>query len=46
MGEGFLGFKTSLMLDVVVLALVVVVPVLLLSQFQVRNRKRYGCHRR
>ena len=29
MGEGFLGYNTSLMLDVVVVALVVVVPVLI-----------------
>lgn len=43
--DGFLGNKTSFMLDAVVCALVIVVPWLLYSLFQVRFRKRYARHR-
>ena len=46
MGEGFLGYNTSLMLDVVVVALVVVVPVLVVSLCQVRLKRRFGTHKR
>jgi len=46
MGEGFLGYDTSLMLDVVVVALVVVVPLLVVSLCQVRLRRRFGIHKR
>jgi putative membrane protein len=46
MGEGFLGYETSLMLDVVVVALAVVVPVLTLSLCQVHFGRRYQVHRR
>jgi len=46
MGDGFLGYDTSVMLDVVVVALLVVVPVLLVSLFQVRFRRRHLVHRR
>ena len=44
--DGFLGFKTSFMLDAVVCALVIIVPVLLWSLFAVRFRRRYAFHRR
>ena len=46
MGKGFLGYDTSVMLDVVVVALVVVVPMLLVSLCQVRLRRRYRVHKR
>ena len=46
MGEGFLGYDTSVMLDVVVVALVVVIPLLMLSLCQVRFGQRYRVHRR
>jgi len=43
--DGFLGYKASFMLDVVVVALVLVVPVLLYSLFAVKVQKRYALHR-
>ena len=46
MGDGFLGYDTSVMLDVVVVALLVVVPVLMVSLLQVRFRRRHLVHRR
>ena len=46
MGEGFLGYDTSVMLDVVVVALLVVVPLLVVSLCQVRFGRRYLVHRR
>ena len=46
MGEGFLGYDTSVMLDVVVLALVVVVPLLVVSLCQARFHRRFQVHKR
>ena len=46
MSDGFLGYKASFMLDVVVCALLVVVPVLLFSLFAVKVRRNYLLHRR
>lgn len=46
MGNGFLGFPPStLMLDVVVSALVLVVPILLFSLFLVKVKKNFTAHR-
>ncbi len=46
MGSGFLGYPPStLMLDVVVSALVLVVPILLFSLYLVKVRKNYTAHR-
>ena len=44
MSQGFLGFDSSLMLDVVVCALVLVVPVIIYSLYQVKVRKNYPLH--
>ena len=46
MKDGFLGFRTSFMLDFVVVALVLIVPVLVYSLFAVKVQHRYGLHRR
>jgi len=46
MQDGFLGFRTSFMLDFVVVALVLIVPVLVYSLIAVKVRQRYGLHRR
>jgi hypothetical protein len=45
MVRGFLGYDASLMLDVVVCALVLVVPALSWSIYQVRVRRRFTLHR-
>ncbi len=45
MSDGFLGYKASLMLDVVVCALVVVVPTLLFSLYAVKIRRNYALHK-
>jgi putative membrane protein len=45
MQHGFLGYDTTFMLDFVVCALVVVVPILLLSLYQVKVRRNYLLHR-
>ena len=45
MTDGFLGFRASLMLDVVVCALVVVVPTLLCSLYAVKVRRNYALHK-
>jgi putative membrane protein len=45
MTRGFLGYDASFMLDVVVCALVAVVPVLLWSLYEVKVRHRYTAHR-
>lgn len=45
MSRGFLGYQTSLMLDVVVCALVLVVPLLLLSLYLVKVKRNYLWHR-
>src|SRR5688572_23261446 len=44
--DGPLRTRASLMMDVVVLAMVFVVPVLLWSIWQVRCRRRYALHKR
>lgn len=43
--DGFLGFKTSFMLDFVVCALVIVVPLLVYSLWLVKVRKNYQKHK-
>lgn len=43
--NGFLGYPASLMLDVVVCALVVVVPALAFSLASVKIRRRYALHK-
>jgi len=45
MSDGFLGYKASLMLDVVVCALIVVVPILLFSLYTVKIRRNYALHK-
>jgi hypothetical protein len=45
MKDGFLGYHTSFMLDAVVVALVLVVPVLVFSLYSVKIRKQYTLHR-
>jgi uncharacterized membrane protein YozB (DUF420 family) len=45
MSDGFLGYKSSLMLDVVVCALAIVVPTLLLSLYAVKIRRNYKLHK-
>ena len=46
MGSGFLGYPAStLMLDVVVSALVLVVPILLISLYLVKVKKNFTAHR-
>lgn len=45
MARGFLGYPSTLMLDVVVCALVLVVPVLLYSIYLVKFRRNYLWHR-
>lgn len=46
MSDGFLGYKASFMLDVVVCALVVVVPALLFSLYTVKIRRNYALHKK
>jgi putative membrane protein len=46
MRDGFLGFKSSFMLDAVVCALVLVVPVLLYSIYTVKVRKSFERHKK
>lgn len=43
---GFLGYQTTFMLDFVVVALALIVPLLLLSLWLVRFRRRYAAHMR
>ncbi len=45
MRDGFLGYRTSFMLDVVVCALVLVVPLLVYSIYQVKLRRNYSRHK-
>lgn len=45
MSNGFLGYNASFMLDFVVSALVLIVPVLLLSLYLVKVRRNYRWHR-
>ena len=44
--DGFLGTRASVMLDVVVLAMFVVLPVMCWSIYQVKYRRRYELHKR
>ncbi|MGD9648996.1 MAG: DUF420 domain-containing protein, partial [Pirellulales bacterium] len=44
--DGFLGTRASLMLDVVVVAMAVVLPLLGASFFMVRYRRRFVWHKR
>ncbi len=44
--DGFLGTRAGLMLDVVALAMLVVVPVLAFSIYQVKYRRNYRLHKR
>jgi putative membrane protein len=46
MKDGFLGYRTSFMLDFVVVALVLIVPVLVYSLIAVKVQRRYVVHRR
>lgn len=45
MQDGFLGYKSSFMLDFVVVALVLIVPILLFSLYTVKFRKNFTLHR-
>ena len=45
MSDGFLGYKTSFMLDLVACALVIVVPLLVYSLYLVKVKKAYTAHR-
>lgn len=45
MKDGFLGYRTSFMLDFVVVALILIVPVLLYSLYAVKVQRRYVLHR-
>jgi hypothetical protein len=45
MQDGFLGYKSSFMLDFVVVALVLIVPILLFSLYTVKVRKDFTLHR-
>ena len=45
MADGFLGYKASFMLDVVVCALVLIVPALLTSIYLVKVRRNFLWHR-
>ena len=45
MHDGFLGYRTSLMLDLVVCSLALVVPALVYSIYLVKFRRRYLAHR-
>lgn len=45
MSDGFLGYRTSFMLDAVVCALVLVVPAILFSLYLVKVKKNYLAHR-
>lgn len=46
MSDGFLGYRTSFMLDAVVCALALVVPVLLYSIYAVKFRRQYALHKK
>lgn len=43
--DGFLGYRSSFMLDFVVVSLLLVVPILLYSLFAVKVQRRYTLHR-
>ena len=46
MSQGFLGYHATFMLDVVVCALVLLVPALITSIYLVKFRRQYAWHRR
>ncbi len=46
MKDGFLGYDTTLMLDVVITALLVLIPMLAFSIYQVKVRHRFVLHAR
>jgi len=46
MSYGFLGHQASLMLDVIVCALLLIVPTIGFSLYQVKVRRNYSLHRR
>ena len=46
MQDGFLGYRTSFMLDFVVVSLVLIVPVLVYSLIAVKVQHRYVLHRK
>ncbi len=46
LSNGFLGYPTTFMLDFVVCALAMIVPLLLWSLWLVKFRRRYAAHRR
>lgn len=46
MTNGFLGYKSSFMLDVVALSLLLVVPLLISSLYLVKVKQKYLAHRR
>lgn len=43
--DGFLGYRSSFMLDFVVVSLLLVVPILLYSLFAVKVQRKYALHR-
>ncbi|WLD10639.1 DUF420 domain-containing protein [Planctellipticum variicoloris] len=43
--NGFLGYKASFMLDFVVVALVLIVPILLFSLYSVKVRRQFSRHK-
>ena len=45
MTDGFLGYRTSFMLDFVVVALILIVPILLYSLYAVKVQQKYVLHR-
>jgi putative membrane protein len=45
MNDGFLGYRTSFMLDFVVVSLVLIVPILVYSLFAAKFRHQYRLHR-
>jgi len=45
MTDGFLGYDTTFMLDFVVCALVLIVPILLFSLYQAKFNRNYTLHR-
>lgn len=45
MKDGFLGFRASFMLDFVVVALVLIVPILIYSLLAVKRQHKYRLHR-
>lgn len=46
MSDGFLGYKTSFMLDAVVVSLMLIVPAIIYSIYIVKYKSNYALHRR